>query len=43
MHYEISSEIKMMACGWMELLHAVIGATNPTYDANPEDIQQKGS
>ena len=25
----------------MEMLHAVIGATNPTYDANPEDIQQK--
>ena len=43
MHYEISTEIKMMACGWMELLHAVVGATNPTYDTAPDDIQQKGT
>jgi|JI6StandDraft_1071083.scaffolds.fasta_scaffold1804957_1 hypothetical protein len=40
-HYEISPEIKQLACAWMPLLHAVIGATNPKYDAHPEDIQPR--
>ena len=40
-HYEISPEIKQLACAWMNLLHAVIGNTNAEYDAHPEDIQTR--
>lgn len=27
-HYEINPEIKTLACGWMPILHMIIGATN---------------
>jgi hypothetical protein len=40
-HYEISTEIKSLVCGWMPLLHAIITATNQQYDSHPEDIQQR--
>jgi len=40
-HYEINNEIKVLACGWMPLILAIISATNPVYDANPEDTQQR--
>ena len=42
-HYEISPEIKNMTCGWMELLHAIVGATNATFDVHPEEFQAKGT
>lgn len=41
MHYEITQEIKQIACNWMVLLHTVIGASNPKYDQHPEDIQPR--
>lgn len=34
-HYEINADIKTLACAWMPLLHLVIGATNPQFDAHP--------
>lgn len=42
-HYEISGEIKTLACGWMPLLHLVIGASNPQFDAHPEEHQVRES
>jgi hypothetical protein len=35
-HYEINNDTKLLACGWMPLILAIINATNPTHDANPE-------
>lgn len=40
-HYEISPEIKSLACAWMPLLHMVVGATNAQFDSHPEDLQQR--
>lgn len=42
-HYEVSPEVKALACQWMPLLQAVISATNATHDANPEDTQPRGT
>jgi importin-7 len=42
-HYEINAEIKNLACAWMPLLHLVIGATNPQFDAHPEEHQARES
>jgi hypothetical protein len=42
-HYEINADIKNLACAWMPLLHLVIGATNPQFDAHPEEHQVRES
>lgn len=42
-HYEISPEIKNLACAWMPLLHMVVGAKNPQFDSHPDDNQQRES
>lgn len=42
-HYEISPDIKSLACAWMPLLHMVVGAKNPQFDSHPDDLQPRES